>query len=81
MTLDTKGLLVEVETGVEGEEVVDCGDEVGDGVVGEEEADGLFVFVAATERRPELCWAAEKFRPTRRLITKNRNIRRYITKS
>ena len=54
VTLDTKGLLVEVGTGVEGEEVVDCGDEVGDGVVGEEEVDGLFVFVAATERRPEL---------------------------
>ena len=54
MTLDTKGLLVEVGTGVEGEEVVDCGDEVGDGVVGEEVVDGLFVFVAMTESRPEL---------------------------
>ena len=54
MTFDTKGLVVGAETGVEGEEVIDCGDEVGDGVVGEEEVDGLFVFAAATERRPEL---------------------------
>jgi hypothetical protein len=54
VTFDTKGLVVGAETGVEGEEVVDCGDEVGDGVVGEEEVDGLFVFAAATERRPEL---------------------------
>jgi len=54
VTFETKRLLVEVGTGVEGVELVNCDDEVGDGVVREEEVDGLFVFVAATERRPEL---------------------------
>ena len=54
VTFDTNGLLVEVATGVEGEEGVDCGDEDGGSVVGEEEVTGLSVFVVATERRPEL---------------------------
>ena len=75
--MDTKGLLVEVETGVEGEAWVG---ELG-GLAWDVGGTGVVLVTLATERRPELCCAAEKFRPTRRLITKKRNIRRYMTKS
>jgi hypothetical protein len=79
VTFDTNGLLVEVATGVE----------VADGDVWEGELGGLawdagdagvVLVMLATERRPELCCAAEKFRPPRRLMAKNISIRRYMTK-
>lgn len=79
MTFDTKGLLVEAETGVEGVELVNCDDEVGSGVGDEEEVEGLFVFVAATERRPEVSCAVAKCTPTQKLA--KRKTRRYMTKS
>jgi hypothetical protein len=80
VTFDTKGLLVEVAKGVEGAKGEAWGGELG-GLVWDVGEAGVALVMLATERRPELCCAPEKFRPPRRLMAKNRSIRGYMKKS
>ena len=72
MTLDTKGLLVEVE----GLGVVVEAEPWGAAFVGatgdEEGEEGVaLVFTAATERRPELSCAPAKFMPITKAVSRN----------
>jgi len=78
VTFDTKGVLVEVETGVEGAVGDAWGGEFG-GLAWDVAEAGLVLVMLATERRPEVSCAAVKFAPANRLI--KRETHRYIAKS
>jgi hypothetical protein len=74
VTFETKGLFVEMGTGFEGDP---WGGELGglDWDVGEA---GVVLVMLARERRPEVSCADAKFTLPKRLMIKNRSIRRYM---